>query len=90
MKIIKARKKPVEIECVLFDGTNAKEIVEFVGKSLQVVPSKEKGKVCVIIPTLEGNHTAIPSDYVIKGVHGEFYPCKNDIFHKTYDIVSKE
>lgn len=87
MKTIKAIKKPIEIECVLFDGTNSREISEFVGKPLQV--KTIKGKVCVIIPTLEGNHTAIPSDYIIKGVHGEFYPCKNDIFHKTYDIVSK-
>ena len=47
--------------------------------------SLEKGK--LIIPTLEGNHEAIVGDFIIKGVQGEFYPCKHDIFMQTYDIV---
>ena len=39
------------------------------------------------IDTLEGGHTVCPGDYIIKGVQGEFYPCKPDIFHKTYEQV---
>ncbi len=39
----------------------------------------------LIIPTLEGNIVANTGDYIIKGVNGEFYPCKPDIFQKTYD-----
>ena len=41
----------------------------------------------LIIPTLEGDHTAIAGDMIIKGVQGEFYPCKPDIFEQTYDAV---
>ena len=40
------------------------------------------------IYTLEGSHQANIGDYIIKGVNGEFYPCKPDIFEKTYDIVT--
>lgn len=39
------------------------------------------------IGTLEGGHIVCPSDWIIKGIQGEFYPCKNDIFQKTYDNV---
>ena len=42
----------------------------------------------LVIHTLEGDHHANPGDYIIKGIHGEFYPCKPDIFEKTYDIIS--
>lgn len=41
------------------------------------------------IETLEGNHHVSDGDFVIKGVHGEFYPCKPDIFEKTYEEVAK-
>lgn len=41
----------------------------------------------VVIPTLEGDHLASPGDWIIKGVNGEFYPCKPDIFEKTYEQV---
>ena len=41
------------------------------------------------IITLEGNHKAIPGDYIIKGVKGEFYPCKPDIFEMTYEVVEE-
>lgn len=42
------------------------------------------------IKTLEGFHIVCPGDYIIKGVNGEFYPCKPDIFHKTYEKVEEE
>jgi hypothetical protein len=41
------------------------------------------------IETLEGKMTAKPNDWIIKGVNGEFYPCKPDIFHKTYELVEE-
>jgi hypothetical protein len=44
----------------------------------------------MIIETLEGDMKASPLDYIIKGVNGEFYPCKPDIFEKTYDLVEEE
>ena len=43
---------------------------------------------CLLIPTLEGDMLARPGDWIIKGVQGEFYPCKPDIFAATYDPVS--
>lgn len=41
----------------------------------------------VVIPTLEGDHLAEPGDWIIKGVKDEFYPCKPDIFERTYEIL---
>jgi hypothetical protein len=44
----------------------------------------------ILIPTLEGDHLARPGDWIIKGVNGEFYPCKPDIFEKTYELDKGE
>jgi hypothetical protein len=44
----------------------------------------------MIIETMDGDMKASPLDYIIKGVNGEFYPCKPDIFEKTYDVVEVE
>lgn len=46
--------------------------------------------VVMTIDTLEGIMLALPGDYIIKGVHGEIYPCKPDIFKKTYEFVREE
>lgn len=43
----------------------------------------------LVIPTLEGDMTASPGDWIIKGVKGEFYPCKPDIFAATYEPVGE-
>ena len=48
---------------------------------------KKTNPVGLFIKTLEGNMLASVGDYVIKGVSGEFYPCKPDIFAATYDLV---
>lgn len=84
------RKKPVVIEAVQFIGTNYREIQEFCpsasfAPSFLASPPDSKGN--VIIPTLEGDHTGNIGDWIIKGVKGEFYPCKPDIFDSTYDKV---
>ena len=89
------RKKPVVIEAVQFQNINREEIQQFVGKELkQEIHSDtayEAGMGAPIssltIETLEGNMKALPGDWIIKGVNGEFYPCKNDIFEKTYEKV---
>ena len=81
--IKKYRKKPVTIEAIQWNGENLSEIDEF-------AESKVKNHESVlIIPTLEGDMYASLSDYIIKGVNGEFYPCKPDIFAKTYDEVTE-
>jgi hypothetical protein len=80
----KYRKKPVVIEAIQYTGDNADEIVDFTAgdRQAQITTTKD-----LIIPTLEGDHRAIPSDFIIKGISGEFYPCKPDIFDKTYEEV---
>lgn len=78
---MRVRKKPVEVEAVQWIHGNYNEIIEFMGSK----PERIDG--CLIIETLEGNHRADEGDWIIKGVHGEFYPCKPEIFNKTYDIL---
>lgn len=77
----KYRKKPVVIEAVQFNGKNYMEILFFVGKL------KTGGG--IRIETLEGTMEASAGDWIIKGVKGEFYPCKPDIFEATYELVQE-
>lgn len=88
------RKKPVEILAVIWTGENLIEITEFT-QGCKVDPMhphwddyvgivSEKG---LSIHTLEGEMKASIGDYIIKGVAGECYPCKPDIFIKTYEEV---
>ena len=90
------RKKPVVIEAIQWNGnSNKAEVESFVGHKLKYkVESGTAYEVGVAPPffsltveTLEGDMKAMPFDYIIKGVNGEFYPCKPDIFEKTYEIV---
>lgn len=78
------RKKPVVIEAVRFNGSNYEEVREFI----------EQETLCsdlsIVIPTLEGDMVAQKGDYIIKGVQGEFYPCKPDIFEETYDEIIED
>lgn len=91
----KFRKKPVVIEAVQFKNINRDEIQQFVGMELkQEIESEtayEAGMGAPIssltIPTLEGDMKAMSGDWIIKGVKGEFYPCKPDIFEATYEEV---
>lgn len=94
--IMKFRKKPVVIEAILWDGLNLEEVKNFVGKSLEYEiydAAWQVGKgvpiVDMKIKTLEGTMEAKKGDYIIKGVNGEFYPCKPDIFEKTYEPVTE-
>ena len=89
--IKKYRKKPVEIEAIQFTGDNFMEIKEWMGKSgsdrdlIPILDDETKEVRGVTISTLEGDMIANVGDFIIKGVHNEFYPCKPDIFKKTYD-----
>lgn len=77
------RKKPVTVEAVQWTGENRAEMCEFIDPEVfEIIP-----RVGLVIHTLEGDHHASPGDYIIKGVNGEFYPCKPDIFAKTYEAV---
>lgn len=83
------RKKPVVIEAVKYDGKNTKEIWEFVDEGL-VEHSIFPGFNDIYIDTLEGKMMAEVGDWIIKGVNGEFYPCKPDIFEQTYERVETD
>lgn len=82
------RKKPVVIEAIQWLGYNWNAVCDF-------APDKVRGSykdgsnrsedMQVEIPTLEGVMTASIGDFIIKGISGEFYPCKPDIFAKTYE-----
>lgn len=92
MTIKQYRKKPVVIEAYQFDGSADFELMNWLNKDMWIA-----AYVCVIpedkhgwhleIETFEGIMTAKPGDYIIRGVHGEFYPCKPDIFELTYESV---
>jgi hypothetical protein len=80
------RKKPVVIEAVQWDGNL---------ETLNVFPKEDTEPVKLrngdlYIQTLEGEMKASIGDFIIKGVQGEFYPCKPDIFEKTYEKVAQE
>ena len=83
----KYRKKPVVIEACQFDG-NIRSIDDFpISEVGKFKVGSENGQYYLIIPTLEGDMKALPGDWIIKGVNGEYYPCKPDVFEKTYDVV---
>ena len=80
---MKYRKKPVVIEAIEWVGVNTDEIKEFCPTAK--LDCRCGAVVKITIPTLEGDMTVSYGDYIIKGVNGEFYPCKPDIFLKTYE-----
>lgn len=95
---MKYRKKPVVVDAVQWTGENQREMFDFLtdhklmndymtasGKNFYADHFKVPGG--LVIRTLEGEHIANISDYIIRGVNGEFYPCKAEIFEKTYEKV---
>jgi hypothetical protein len=93
--IKKYRKKPVTIEAAQWDGTaaGATPLIDWMlaegGNASYHDPDEAlsfpQGRINV--QTLEGGMAALPGDFIIKGVQGEFYPCKPDIFDATYSPV---
>jgi hypothetical protein len=90
-------KNPLEIEAVQWTGTNYRVMYDFLtettnqnieatGEHFYIDHSKGQGG--LIIKTLEGEHIASIGDYIVKGIKGEFYPCKSDIFEKSYTQVT--
>lgn len=85
---MKCRKKPVVIDAVQWSGNNLNEILDFM-KDKQPNYYEDDERKLLTIQTLEGNMFASVGDYIIKGVRGEFYPCKPDIFEQTYEVVEE-
>ena len=73
-------KKPVTIEAIEWTGSNIEELAEFIGHYAKCNYTAKK----IYIETLEGEMCGDAGDMIIKGINGEFYPCKPDIFKKTY------
>jgi len=90
----KYRKKPVIIEAVLYDeekGATAEYIYLWAASNaVNIQPAFSQGVMHLNIETLEGTMKAQQGDWIIKGVQGEFYPCKPNIFEQTYEAVDEE
>lgn len=98
---MKYRKKPVVIDALQWTGKNHREMFDFLtensfdeehmivnGDHFYIDHINVKGG--LVIKTLEGDHVAKIGDYIIRGVKGEYYPCKEDMFHQTYEPVTPE
>ena len=91
----KFRKKPVVIEAEPIEILMYKAANDFWSMPEWVVTAYEKGDLLftpegIHINTLEGNMLGGPKDWLLKGISGEIYPCKSDIFEKTYEVVENE
>jgi hypothetical protein len=94
---MKYRKLPVEIEAITFEelieyGKNdGAKIVNGMPWSFDYMgcPITHENDNCYLIPTLEGTMRFNRGDMLITGVNGEIYPCKMDIFEKTYELVNE-
>lgn len=90
----KYRKKPVVIEAFQISEKTEHQIRRWSNDVVYPSPileptDKNPSGVYWQVKTLEGIMTAIPNDFIIQGVNGEFYPCKPDIFEKTYELVTE-
>ena len=91
MTAARFRKKPVEIEAVQFDGTSftAESIIRWIidgGGTAWTITIGSPERIVIIIETLEGRMQAGDTDWIVRGVKGD-YPCKPEIFAATYDSV---
>lgn len=87
------RKKPVVIEAVQFDpslGCGTNRVMNWLSLHGANISGWTFHDTDITIPTLEGNMKALPGDWIIRGVKGEFYPCKPDIFEATYELVEEQ
>ena len=85
---MKYRKKPIVIEAIRFCGFDGSS--DFIPQELAIFLEDavtSSGDDALFIHTLEGDMRADVGDWIIRGVNGEFYPCKPDIFEKTYELV---
>lgn len=97
---MKYRKKPLEVDALIFEYTKdgIDKLKSFVGSKLGDITKERRldAKAEAVIRTLEDGskfqvaHIATEGDYIIKGIQGEFYPCKPDIFEQTYELVLNE
>lgn len=87
------RKKPILVEVIKWNGDNFSDIEKFTNDNVRYHSYYEKNeyaesKTTLVIPTLEGDMIVSIGDYIIRGVKGEYYPCKPNIFEMTYELAS--
>lgn len=85
------RRKPIEVQAMHFTPATGLEVSHWCGGRFNEEPKASDHTdiyYSISIPTLEGVMTASVGDYVIRGVRGEFYPCKQDIFNEIYEEVT--
>ena len=82
----KFKTRSVEIEAAQWNGTTLVDAISFCAANdlPKFIVGRLKGTDGLIIPTLEGDHVAQKGDWIIRGLRGEYYPCKPDIFHMKY------
>ena len=90
----KYRKKPIVVEAIQWNGVNRGEVEMFCGHDnvefkVEILSGSTLG-LQLIVKALEGDMVANRGDYIIKGICGEFYSCKEEIFEKTYELLLKE
>jgi hypothetical protein len=81
------RKKPVVVEAIRWTGKNGADVADFLGTVPPALRDRFPLHPRIGIATLEGTMVAEPGDWIIRGVKGELYPCKPDIFEATYEEV---
>ena len=98
----KYRKKPVIVDAVQLSWKTWSELCDFLegiissenpgrySEDFSATCDEEPPYMEITIPTLEGDYIAKHGDYIIKGIKGEFYPCKPDIFEETYEYIGEE
>lgn len=86
------QKKPVIVDAILFTRDSFDDVVKFTNGAAHslLIERCPNGKCTCVIPTLEGKHIANEGDYIIRGVKGEYYPCKPDIFKQTYTEANEK
>lgn len=78
-------KKPIEVEAIQWNGDNFKEVREFMSDSHVIITMYDE----LVIPTLEGDMKAPIGSWIIRGMAGEYYPCRREIFEETYEQVKE-
>lgn len=79
---MKCRKKPIVVEAIQYTADNLLEVMKFCAGGKKTIFDDY-----LYIVTLEGNMRVRKGDYIIKGVHGEFYPCEKSVFEETYEVI---
>ena len=85
------RKRPVTVQAIRWDAENLFEVVDFLGNDYGGFISNDDLAITrIVIETLEGPMQASRGDYIIRGIHGEHYACKPEIFESSYELVEPD